>query len=54
MPLKKGIALVEQKKISPQTEIHCFSARKWIPKIALADGSSSTEEDAEGNDTGGG
>ena len=29
----------------------CFNTGKWIPKIALADDSSSAEEDAEGNDT---
>ena len=51
MPLKKDIALVEQKKIALQTAIDCFNTEKWIPKIALADGSSSAEEDAEGNDT---
>ena len=51
MPLKKDIALVEQKKNALQTAIDCFNTGKWIPKIALADGSSSAEEDAEGNDT---
>ena len=51
MPLKKDITLVEQKRIALQAAIDCFSAGKWIPKIALADGSSSAEEDAEENDT---
>jgi hypothetical protein len=51
MPLKKDITLVEQKEIALQTAIDFFSAGKWITKIALADGSSSAEEDAEGNDT---
>jgi hypothetical protein len=50
MPLKKDIALVERKKIALQTVIDCFNTGKWIPKIALADGSSSAEEDAEEND----
>jgi hypothetical protein len=51
MPLKKDITLVEQKRIALKGAIDCFSAGKWIPKIALADGGSSAEEDTEGNDT---
>ena len=51
MPLKKDTTLVEQKRIALQTAIDCFSAVKWIPKIALADGGSSAEEDTEGNNT---
>ena len=50
MPLRKDIHLVEQKKIALQAAIDCFNAGNWIPKIALADGSSSAEEDAEDDD----
>ena len=50
MPLRKDIHLVEQKKIALQAAIDCFNAGNWIPKIALADGSSSAEENAEDDD----
>jgi len=50
MPLRKDIHLVEQKKIALQAAIDCFNAGNWISKIALADGSSSPEEDADDDD----
>lgn len=52
MPLlRKDVYLVEQKKIALQAAIDCFNAGTWIPKITLADGSSSAEEGAEEDDT---